>query len=288
MSNAQLLSGVDLAATINADTASRAARVTDVSGLPPTLATVLVGDDPASVTYVSMKQRRCQQFGLGAVHVGLPASIGTAEIVERVEELSNNTGVDGILVQHPMGEYVDERAVFDAITATKDVDGVSSTSFAAMALGQPGFQSCTPGGVVRLLEHHGVVVAGADVVVVGRSAILGKPLAALLSGRDATVTLCHSRTRNLAAHLSRADIVIAAVGRPRFINGTHLKDGAVVVDAGYHPGGVGDVDFASAARVAAAITPVPGGVGPMTIAMLLSQTDDAAETRVQQAGPATG
>lgn len=156
-----------------------------------------------------------------------------------------------------------------------------------MALGQNGFQSCTPGGVLRLLEHHGVAVAGAAVVVVGRSAILGKPLAALLTARDATVTLCHSHTRDLADHLSRADIVIAAVGRARFIHGADLRSGTVVVGAGYHPGGVGDVDFASATRVAEAITPVPGGVGPMTIAMLLAQTVDTSEAIMKQPAPAT-
>lgn len=287
MSNAQLLSGVDLAATINADTASRAARVTDVSGLPPTLATVLVGDDPASVTYVSMKQRRCQQFGLGAVHVGLPASIGTAEIVERVEELSNNTGVDGILVQHPMGEYVDERAVFDAITATKDVDGVSSTSFAAMALGQPGFQSCTPGGVVRLLEHHGWW----SPVRRGRRRAQRHPRKTV--GCVVVRARCHGDVVSLP-HPQPGRSPVPGRHRDRCcgpapVHQRHTSQGRSGRGRrGLSPGGVGDVDFASAARVAAAITPVPGGVGPMTIAMLLSQTVDAAETRVQQAGPATG
>ncbi|TDH56240.1 bifunctional 5,10-methylenetetrahydrofolate dehydrogenase/5,10-methenyltetrahydrofolate cyclohydrolase [Mycobacterium eburneum] len=272
--------GVELAATINSDTASRAESLVAATGVRPTLATVLVGDDPASVTYVRMKRRRCEQLGLGTRHVGLPAETCTSELVDTIAGLSHDAAVHGILLQHPMGAHIDERAAFDAIAPDKDVDGVTSASFAAMALGQPGFASCTPGGIIRLLDHYGVELAGRHAVVVGRSPILGKPMAALLLGRDATVTVCHSRTRDLDAHLAGADLVVAAVGRPRLVHCGALKPGAVVVDAGYNPGNVGDVDFDSAARRASFITPVPGGVGPMTIAVLLAQTVDAAQQQL--------
>ncbi|TWS21318.1 bifunctional 5,10-methylenetetrahydrofolate dehydrogenase/5,10-methenyltetrahydrofolate cyclohydrolase [Tsukamurella asaccharolytica] len=278
-----LMRGIELAARTNADTAERAARLCAQEGVRPTLATVLVGDDPASVTYVRMKTRKCEQLGLGARHVGLPGGTTTSELVDTIGGLSNDPEVHGILVQHPMGTGVDERAVFDAIAPAKDVDGVTSASFAAMALGHPGFRSCTPGGIIRLLDHHEVDLAGKNAVVVGRSAILGKPMAALLLGRGATVTVCHSRTRDLDVHLATADVVIAAAGRPLLIRGDALEDGVIVVDAGYNVGNVGDVDFESVANRASMITPVPGGVGPMTIAVLLAQTVDAASA---QAGAA--
>lgn len=279
-----LMRGTELAASTNADTAERAALLRGQVGVRPTLATVLVGDGPASVTYVRMKTRKCEQLGLGARHVGLPAGTTTSELVETISELSNAPDVHGILVQHPMGPDVDERAVFDAISPAKDVDGVTSTSFAAMALGHAGFHSCTPGGIIRLLDHYNVDLAGMNAVVVGRSAILGKPMAALLLDRDATVTVCHSHTRDLDIHLANADVVIAAVGRPRLIRGDVLKNGVIVVDAGYNEDNVGDVDFDSAAKRASMITPVPGGVGPMTIAVLLAQTVDAAQAQADAPG----
>lgn len=279
-----LMRGTELAASTNADTAERAARLWKQVGVRPTLATVLVGDDPASVTYVRMKTRKCEQLGVGARHVGLHAGTTTSELVGTISELSNDPDVHGILVQHPMGLGVDERAAFDAIDPAKDVDGVTSASFAAMALGQVGFHSCTPGGIIRLLDHYNVELAGMNAVVVGRSAILGKPMAALLLDRDATVTVCHSRTRGLDVHLANADVVIAAVGRPRLIRGSVLKDGVIVVDAGYNEGNVGDVDFDRALERASMITPVPGGVGPMTIAVLLAQTVDAAQAQTGAAG----
>jgi methylenetetrahydrofolate dehydrogenase (NADP+)/methenyltetrahydrofolate cyclohydrolase len=273
--------GDTLAATINSDTASRVERLTAETGVRPTLATVLVGDNAASVTYVRMKRRRCEQLGLGTRHLGLPAETSTSELVDTITDLSRDNAVHGILLQHPMGEHIDERVAFDAIAPHKDVDGVTSASFAAMALGQPGYASCTPNGIVRLLDHYGVDLAGRHAVVVGRSPILGKPMAALLLSRDATVTVCHSRTRDLDTHLSGADIVVAAVGRPQLVHGGALKIGAVVVDAGYNPGSVGDVDFDSASSRASFITSVPGGVGPMTIAVLLAQTVDAAEHQLR-------
>jgi methylenetetrahydrofolate dehydrogenase (NADP+)/methenyltetrahydrofolate cyclohydrolase len=225
-----------------------------------------------------MKANRCRTTGLDSQRHRLPDSATTEEAVQLVEELSADDAVDGILVQHPMPPQVDERQVFEAIAPTKDVDGVTCASFAAMALGARGFVSCTPGGIIRLLEAHDVDPAGQRAVVVGRSAILGKPVGILLLARDATVTYCHSKTADLAAAVSEADIVVAAVGRPELIRGDWIKPGAVVIDAGYNPGNVGDVEYGAAARRARLITPVPGGVGPTTIAVLLAQTVDAAES----------
>ncbi|MET8978430.1 bifunctional 5,10-methylenetetrahydrofolate dehydrogenase/5,10-methenyltetrahydrofolate cyclohydrolase [Streptomyces sp. NPDC004539] len=275
---AQLMDGTALAARIVEDVAKRAAQLPSA----PCLATVLVGEDPASVTYVRMKRNRCRAAGIESRYVALPAETSTAELVAKISELSEDPGVHGILLQHPMGEHIDERAAFEAIAPEKDVDGVTFASFAAMSFGLPGFVSCTPGGIVRLLDEYGVDPAGKRAVVVGRSAILGKPVGMLLLARDATVTYCHSRTRDLPGVLREADIVVAAVGRPRLVQGRDLKPGAVVVDAGYNPGNVGDVDFASAVERASLITPVPGGVGPMTISVLLEQTVTAAEQQLSR------
>jgi methylenetetrahydrofolate dehydrogenase (NADP+)/methenyltetrahydrofolate cyclohydrolase len=277
---ARLMDGAALARRITERTSARAAAVTRQRGTAPCLATVLVGDDPASVTYVRMKRARCESAGISSRHVPLPASTTTAELIGTITALSQDPGVDGILLQHPVGPHIDERAAFEAIDPAKDVDGVTTRSFAAMSFGLPGFVSCTPGGIMRLLEEYEVELAGRHAVVVGRSAILGKPAGMLLLGRDATVTYCHSRTADLAALVREADVVVAAVGRPRFIKGEDVKPGAVVVDAGYNAGNVGDVDFETARTRASLITPVPGGVGPMTIAVLLEQTVEAAERRL--------
>ncbi|MFF5431932.1 bifunctional 5,10-methylenetetrahydrofolate dehydrogenase/5,10-methenyltetrahydrofolate cyclohydrolase [Streptomyces griseofuscus] len=277
MPQARLMDGTALARRIVEDTARRAADLTARTGVVPCLATVLVGEDPASVTYVRMKQNRCRKAGITSRHVALPASTSTAELVCTLRELSADPAVHGILLQHPVGDHVDERAAFEAIAPEKDVDGVTFASFATMSFGLPGFVSCTPGGILRLLDEYGVELAGKRAVVVGRSAILGKPVGMLLLARDATVTYCHSRTRDLSAAVREADIVVAAVGRPRLLRGQDIKPGAVVIDAGYNAGNVGDVDFDSAVERACLITPVPGGVGPMTIATLLEQTVTAAE-----------
>jgi methylenetetrahydrofolate dehydrogenase (NADP+)/methenyltetrahydrofolate cyclohydrolase len=276
MSQARLMDGTALAGRILEETAERAADLTGRTGRAPCLATVLVGEDPASVTYVRMKRNRCRKAGIESRHVGLPAATTTGQLVGTLRELSADPTVHGILLQHPMGPHIDERAAFEAIAPHKDVDGVTFASFATMSFGLPGFVSCTPGGIMRLLDEYGVDPAGKRAVVVGRSAILGKPAGMLLLARDATVTYCHSRTADLSAAVREADIVVAAVGRPRLIRGQDIKPGAVVVDAGYNAGNVGDVDFDSAVERASLITPVPGGVGPMTIATLLEQTVDAA------------
>ncbi|MFI6461640.1 bifunctional 5,10-methylenetetrahydrofolate dehydrogenase/5,10-methenyltetrahydrofolate cyclohydrolase [Streptomyces sp. NPDC050528] len=276
MSQARLMDGTALARRIVEDTAKKAADLTQRTGTAPCLATVLVGADPASVTYVRMKQNRSRKAGIESRHVELPATTTTAELVDTLTALSTDPTVHGILLQHPMGQHIDERAAFEAIAAEKDVDGVTFASFATMSFGLPGFVSCTPGGIMRLLDEYDVDPSGKRAVVVGRSAILGKPAGMLLLARDATVTYCHSRTRDLSAVVREADIVVAAVGRPRLIRGEDIKPGAVVIDAGYNAGNVGDVDFESAAERASLITPVPGGVGPMTIATLLEQTVTAA------------
>ncbi|MGW2284527.1 bifunctional 5,10-methylenetetrahydrofolate dehydrogenase/5,10-methenyltetrahydrofolate cyclohydrolase [Streptomyces phaeochromogenes] len=276
MSQAQLMDGTGLARRIVDETAKRAADLTERTGVAPCLATVLVGEDPASVTYVRMKQNRSRKAGIESRHVALPAGTTTDELIGTLTGLSADPTVHGILLQHPMGHHIDERAAFEAIAPEKDVDGVTLASFSAMSFGLPGFASCTPGGIMRLLDEYDVDPAGKRAVVVGRSAILGKPVGMLLLGRDATVTYCHSRTADLSAVVREADIVVAAVGRPRLIRGEDIKPGAVVVDAGYNPGNIGDVDFDSARERASLITPVPGGVGPMTIATLLAQTVEAA------------
>jgi len=278
------MDGSALAARTLAHAAERAAAFTERTGHAPCLATVLVGDDPASATYVRMKQNRSRKAGIESRHVALPATATTSQVVDTVAELSADDAVHGILLQHPCPPGVDERAAFETIAPAKDVDGVTLHSFATMSFGLPGFASCTPGGIMRLLDEYEVELSGRHAVVVGRSPILGKPVGMLLLGRDATVTYCHSRTRDLHAITREADVLVAAVGRPSFIPGDAVKPGAVVIDAGYNPGNVGDVDFESARTKAGLITPVPGGVGPMTIAVLLDQTVTAAERLEKNAG----
>ncbi|MEU2679570.1 bifunctional 5,10-methylenetetrahydrofolate dehydrogenase/5,10-methenyltetrahydrofolate cyclohydrolase [Streptomyces sp. NPDC007107] len=273
---AQLMDGTGLAGRTVEETAAKAAEIARRTGTSPCLATVLVGEDPASVTYVRMKRARCAKAGIRSRHIALPATTTTAELIGVLEGLSDDPGVHGILLQHPCGPHIDERAAFEAIAPEKDVDGVTMRSFAAMSFSSPGFVSCTPGGIMRLLKAYDVELAGKHAVVVGRSAILGKPAGMLLLAKDATVTYCHSRTVDLSAFVREADVVVAAVGRPRLIRGEDIKPGAVVIDAGYNPGNVGDVDFTTARTRARLITPVPGGVGPMTIAVLLAQTVEAA------------
>lgn len=277
---AQLMDGTALARRSVEETTAAAAEIRLRTGTPPCLATVLVGEDPSSVTYVKMKRSRCARAGIESRHVPLPADSTTEDVVAAVTALSKDPGVHGILLQHPMGPHIDERAAFEAIAPEKDVDGVTMHSFAAMGFGLPGFVSCTPGGIMRLLDAYGVDLAGKHAVVVGRSAILGKPAGMLLLGRNATVTYCHSHTADLSAVVRQADVLVVAVGRPRFITGADIKRGAVVIDAGYNEGNIGDVDFETAAEHASLITPVPGGVGPMTIAVLLEQTVAAASRQL--------
>ncbi|TDC79706.1 bifunctional 5,10-methylenetetrahydrofolate dehydrogenase/5,10-methenyltetrahydrofolate cyclohydrolase [Streptomyces hainanensis] len=277
---AQLMDGTGLAKRVVEEAAARAGEISRRAGTSPCLATVLVGEDPASVTYVRMKRARSAKAGIRSRQIGLPATTTTAELVDSLTALSDDPDVHGILLQHPCGPHIDERAAFEAIAPEKDVDGVTMRSFAAMSFGLPGFVSCTPGGIMRLLDAYDVDLAGKHAVVVGRSAILGKPAGMLLLAEDATVTYCHSRTADLPGIVREADVVVAAVGRPRLIRGEDIKPGAVVIDAGYNRGNVGDVDFDTAVTRARLITPVPGGVGPMTIAVLLAQTVEAAANQL--------
>jgi methylenetetrahydrofolate dehydrogenase (NADP+) / methenyltetrahydrofolate cyclohydrolase len=281
---AELMNGTELSREIVAGAAKRAAELT-AAGVTPCLATVIVGEDPASVTYVRMKQNRSGKAGIASRHVALPEETTTQQLVDEISDLSADPEVHGILLQHPVPAHIDERAAFEAISPHKDVDGVTMHSFAAMAFGEPGFASATPGGIMRLLDAYNIDPNGRHAVVIGRSPILGKPVGMLLLSRNATVTYCHSRTRELPAITRTGDIVVAAVGKPEFVRGDWVKPGAVVVDAGYNPGNVGDVAFAEVVEVASLLSPVPGGVGPMTIAVLLDQTVEAAS---QASGLAVG
>jgi methylenetetrahydrofolate dehydrogenase (NADP+)/methenyltetrahydrofolate cyclohydrolase len=272
---AQILDGRAVSAGILDDVAHDVGEFIKEYGRVPVLATVLVGDDPASHTYVRMKANRCAQVGMTSRRIELDASISTETLVNQIRELSADPGVDGILLQHPVPDHIDERAAFEAIAPSKDVDGVTRTSFAMMAFAEGGFASATPGGIMALLDAYDIPLSGKHAVVIGRSPILGKPVGMLLLARDASVTYCHSRTVDLAAHVRQADVVVAAVGRPELIRGEWIKPGAVVVDAGYADNR-GDVEYEAAAERASYITPVPGGVGPMTIATLLAQTIRAA------------
>lgn len=246
-------------------------------GKTPTLATILVGDDPASATYVRMKGNACKRVGMNSLKIELPERTTTQELLDHIETLNRNPEVHGILLQHPVPAHIDERDCFDAIRFEKDVDGVTCYGFGKMAMGEPAYGSATPAGVMRLLDYYEIPLEGKHAVVVGRSPILGKPMAMMLLNVHATVTICHSRTKHLADIVHQADIVVGAVGKPEFIRGDWIAEGAVVIDAGYHQGGVGDIELAAIVDTCAAYTPVPGGVGPMTIATLLTQTLEAAE-----------
>jgi methylenetetrahydrofolate dehydrogenase (NADP+)/methenyltetrahydrofolate cyclohydrolase len=254
---------------------------------PPILASVLVGDDPASATYVKMKGNACRRVGMESLSITLPGSTTTAELLAAIDDLNANPRVRGILLQHPVPKQIDERACFDRIALAKDVDGVTAHGFGRMAMDEPAYGSATPAGIMRLLRRYEIPIEGREAVVVGRSPILGRPMAMMLLAANATVTICHSRTRNLADVVRRAEIVIGAVGKPEFIRGAWIRDGAVVVDAGYHPGGVGDIELATVIDRCSAYTPVPGGVGPMTIATLIAHTVEAAEKAAKKENAAT-
>lgn len=277
---AQILDGKALATSIEQELSIRVATLKAKTGRTPILATILVGDDPASATYVRMKGNACKRVGMDSIRVEMPASTTTDELLAKIDELNANPDVHGILLQHPVPAQIDERACFDRISLDKDVDGVTCLGYGNMAMGEPAYGSCTPQGIMHLLNHYGIDLTGKHAVVVGRSAILGKPMAAMLLNANCTVTICHSRTVNLADHVSQADIVVGAVGVPELIKKDWIKQGAVVVDAGFHPtdtGGCGDIELAGIEQIASAYTPVPGGVGPMTINTLIRQTVEAAE-----------
>ena len=275
---ALVLDGKTLAADTEAELLRRVERLKEISGgKTPILATILVGDDPASATYVKMKGNACRRVGMDSLAVEMPSSTTTDQLLAKIQELNHNPDVHGILLQHPVPPQVDERACFDAIALSKDVDGVTCLGFGRMAMGEEAYGCATPQGIMRILEHYQVEIEGMHAVVVGRSPILGKPMAMMLLQKNATVTICHSRTRNLPALVAQADIVVGAVGIPEFIKADWVTEGAVVVDAGYHPGGVGDIELSALLDKASAYTPVPGGVGPMTINTLIMQSVESGE-----------
>lgn len=277
---AQILDGKTTALKLREEVARGVATLGE-KGIKVGLGVVLVGDDPASHVYVGMKERSCAKAGITSISRRLPDSASLQQVLDTVHELNEDKDVQGILVQHPLPKGMDEDAVFNAIAPEKDVDGVGVVSMGKVLSNQPGYAACTAAGIINLLDGYNIEIKGKHCVVVGRSLIVGKPVAMLLLNRHGTVTICHSRTTNLPEVIKQADILVAAVGKPEFITGDMIKPGAVVVDAGYNrvegrKGDVGDVEFESAAEVASYITPVPGGVGPMTIATLLQHTLQAA------------
>jgi methylenetetrahydrofolate dehydrogenase (NADP+) / methenyltetrahydrofolate cyclohydrolase len=281
--SARIIDGKAIGAGVRARVAREVASYEKESGRTPALATVIVGDDPASEIYVANKHKACEEAGMRSVHHGLGGETTEAELLELVAALGADDDVDGILVQLPLPAQIDPDQVVAALDPGKDVDGLTPGNAGLLAHGMPGLVPCTPAGVMEILAHEGVDLEGAEAVVVGRSKLVGVPVARLLLAANATVTVCHSRTRDLAAVCRRADVLVAAVGVPRLLGADAVKPGAVVIDVGMNRGedGVcGDVDFDAAAQVAAAITPVPGGVGPMTVAMLLVNTLAAARARV--------
>lgn len=280
---ARVIDGKAVGAAVRQRVAAEVSAFAEEHGRTPQLVTVIVGDDPASEVYVRNKHRACEEAGMRSAHHGLGAETTEGELLELVAELGRDDDVDGILVQLPVPAHIDPDHVVAAIDPVKDVDGLTPVNAGLLAHGMAGLVPCTPAGVMELLRHEGVELEGAEAVVVGRSKLVGVPVSRLLLAANATVTVCHSRTRDLAATCARADVLIAAVGVPQLLGGDAIKPGAVVIDVGVNrtdAGLVGDVDFEAAAEVAAALTPVPGGVGPMTIAMLLVNTLAAARARV--------
>lgn len=283
--NATLLDGTATAAQIREELKPRIQKLRE-AGIIPNLSVVLIGDDPASHTYVRMKAKACKSVGIHSETFTLPQDTTQQEAEALIDRLNADENVHGILVQHPVPKHLDEIRLLNRLSPDKDVDGISPASLGALVAGVAKFISCTPLGIVELLERYHIALEGQRAVVVGRSIILGKPLALLLLQRNATVTVCHTRTRDLPSITREADILVAACGRAELITGEMIRPGAVVVDAGYNrvegrSGDVGDVHFGSASQVASYITPVPGGVGPMTIAMLLSNTVRAAEMKLE-------
>lgn len=274
--SAILLDGKELS-RISEESIKKKVQELSSRNIKPTLATILVGNDPASETYVKMKRNTCARVGMESIAVELSENTTTEELLEKIRSLNNDVNVHGILLQHPVPSQIDERLCFDEIDINKDVDGVTCLGFGNMSMGLDAYGSCTPAGIMRLINHHNIQVEGLNAVVVGRSPILGKPMAMMLLNMNATVTICHSRTTNLDLIIKNADIIVGAVGIPKFIKSDWIKKGAVVIDAGYHPEKCGDIDLDNIEKIASAYTPVPGGVGPMTINTLILQTLQSAE-----------
>ena len=272
---AQILDGKKLASDSEKEILESVSALKE-KGIIPTLATILVGDDPASETYVRMKQETCKRVGMESLAINLPKETSTEELLLKIDELNNDKKIHGILLQHPVPNQINERECFERISIEKDVDGVTCLGFGRMSMGLSAYGSCTPAGIMRILEFYDVDISGMNAVVVGRSPILGKPMAMMLLNKNATVTICHSRTKELEDHVRNADLVVGAVGVPKLIKREWLKKGAVVIDAGYHPEKCGDIDLDGVEEIASSYTPVPGGVGPMTINTLILNTMEAA------------
>lgn len=275
-----VLNGKELSKKIEEELKSKVEKIKEKTGKNATLATIIVGDDPASQTYVKMKGNACKRVGINSLKIELKSTITTDDLLKVIKELNNDENIDGILLQHPVPKHIDERKCFNAIIPTKDVDGVTSAGFGAMCMQEEAYVSATPYGIMKIIEYYGIEVEGKEVVVIGRSAILGKPVAMMLLNKNATVTIAHSKTKRLEEIVKRADIVVACVGKPKFVKKEWLKEGVVIIDAGYNPGNIGDVDLENAIEVSSAYTPVPGGVGPMTIVSLMEQTIKSFEKRV--------
>ena len=274
--SAIILDGKELS-RISEESIKKKVHELSTKNIKPTLATILVGNDPASETYVKMKRNTCARVGMESIAVELSEDTTTEELLEKIRGLNNDVNVHGILLQHPVPSQIDERLCFDAIDINKDVDGVTCLGFGNISMGLDAYGSCTPAGIMRLINHHNIKVEGLNAVVVGRSPILGKPMAMMLLNMNATVTICHSRTRNLDLIIKNADLIVGAVGIPKFIKSDWIKKDAIVIDAGYHPEKCGDIDLDNIEKIASAYTPVPGGVGPMTINTLILQTLQSAE-----------
>ena len=282
---ASIIDGRAIAKQVRIEVAGEVEKFKESCGYPPGLAVIIVGDDPASRVYVGSKKRMCENLGIHSEEYAMPASIGQEELIATIKELNENPKIHGILVQLPIPDHLDEGEVLETIDPRKDVDGFHPISVGNFVVGKEAFVPCTPMGIMRLIEETGIEIKGKRAVVVGRSNIVGKPIAMLLLARHATVTICHSRTVDLPGVCKEADILVAAIGRPEMLDGSYIKPGAVVIDVGVNEIGrredgkrklVGDVKFNEAVGIAGHITPVPGGVGPMTIAMLMRNTMDAA------------
>ena len=272
-----VLDGKKLSEKSEKDFVKRVSEIKKKTGSTPILATILVGDNPASATYVNMKGNACRRIGMESLKIELPETTSTDELINQINVLNDNKNVHGILLEHPVPSQIDERKCFDAIKIEKDVDGVTSLGFGKMSMQERVFGSCTPYGIMRLLDEYKIELEGKSAVVVGRSPILGKPMAMMLLNRNCTVTICHSKTQNLKSKIGDADIIVGAVGIPKFIKGDWIKNEAVVIDAGYHPEKCGDIELESIINRCEAYTPVPGGVGPITINTLILQTIESCE-----------
>ena len=277
-----VLDGKLLSQSSEQDLAKRVQLIKEKTGTIPTLATILVGQDPASTTYVRMKGNACERIGMDSLKVELSPATSTSQLLKEIFRLNQDPAVHGILLQHPVPQQINERECFDAIALEKDVDGVTCLGFGNMSMGEAAYGSCTPVGIMRLLKHYDIEISGKHAVVVGRSPILGKPMAMMLLNENATVTICHSKTQGLDKHIQKADILVGAVGIPKFIKSDWIKEDSVVIDAGYHPEKCGDIELNKVEGKCYAYTPVPGGVGPMTINTLLMQTVEACEKSIQK------